>query len=98
MQRLWTVVSGQQLSGNRLLSDLRTLIDASREQVARTVNSALVGLYWHIGKRIREDVLNEQRAEYGHQSVDALSRQLTVEYGRGFTRANLFHMNPSTEH
>ena len=77
---------------DRLLSDLRTLIETAREQVARTVNSALVGLYWHIGKRIREDVLNEQRAGYGEQVVEALSRQLTSEYGKGYSRRSLFRM------
>ncbi len=49
-------------------------------------------LYWNIGKRIREDVLKNKRADYGEQIVSALSAQLTAEYGRGFTRANLFHM------
>ena len=52
----------------------------------------LVGLYWHIGKRIRDDILREQRAVYGEQIVQALSAQLTVEYGRGFGRRNLFQM------
>ena len=52
----------------------------------------MVGLYWHIGKRIREDVLNEQRAEYGQQIVSALSAQLTTEFGRGFDRFNLSRM------
>jgi hypothetical protein len=80
------------LPTDRLLGDIRSLIELAREQTARAVNSALVGLYWHIGKRIREDVLEERRAEYGQQIVYALSRQLTEEYGRGFTRANLFHM------
>ena len=37
----------------------------AREQVARTVNSGMVGLYWHIGRRIRKHLLLEQRAEYG---------------------------------
>ena len=76
----------------RLVSDLRQLIEQSREQVAQTVNSALVWLYWNIGKRIKEDVLKNRRADYGEQIVSALSAQLTAEYGRGFTRANLFHM------
>ena len=48
---------------NRLLGDVRALIEAAREQTARAVNAALVGLYWHIGKRVREDVLREKRAE-----------------------------------
>ncbi len=75
-----------------LLGDLRQLIEAAREQTARAVNSTLVTMYWQIGKRIREDVLHQQRASYGEEIVYALSRQLTAEYGRGFTRANLFHM------
>jgi predicted nuclease of restriction endonuclease-like (RecB) superfamily len=75
-----------------LLGDIRSLIESAREQTARAVNSALVGLYWHIGKRIREDVLHEQRAGYGEEIVSTLSKQLTAEYGRGFDRRNLFHM------
>jgi predicted nuclease of restriction endonuclease-like (RecB) superfamily len=82
----------KKVSANRLLSDIRQLIEHSREQVARTVNSALVGLYWRIGKRIREDILREKRAEYGEQIVSALSTQLTAEYGRGFDRSNLSRM------
>jgi predicted nuclease of restriction endonuclease-like (RecB) superfamily len=76
----------------RLLSDLRALIGAAREQTARAVNSALVGLNWHIGKRIREDVLREKRADYGEKIVQTLSAQLTAEYGRGYGRRNLFQM------
>jgi hypothetical protein len=53
------------VSADRLLSDVRGLIEQARQQVARTVNSAMAALYWQIGKRIREDVLHEQRAEYG---------------------------------
>jgi hypothetical protein len=49
--------------------------------VARTVNSAMVALYWQIGKRIREDILHEKRAGYGEEIVPALSAQLTLEYG-----------------
>ncbi len=37
------------VSTDRLLGDIRALIEAAREQTARAVNSALVGLYWHIG-------------------------------------------------
>lgn len=76
----------------RLVSDLRKLIEQSRQEVAQTVNSALVWLYWNIGKRIREDVLKNKRAEYGEQIVYALSRQLAAEYGRGFGRRNLEQM------
>jgi predicted nuclease of restriction endonuclease-like (RecB) superfamily len=79
-------------SARPLLADVRGLILAAREGVARAVNSGLVLLYWEIGRRIRQDILREQRAEYGEQIVSALSRQLTVEFGRGFSRRNLFNM------
>jgi uncharacterized Zn finger protein len=76
----------------RLVNDLRRLIDQAREQLARTVNSALVVLYWSIGRRIREDVLNKKRADYGNEIIATLSQQLTQEYGRGFGRRSLEQM------
>jgi predicted nuclease of restriction endonuclease-like (RecB) superfamily len=75
-----------------LLQDLRALIAASRQDVARSVNSALVVLYWNVGQRIRQDILKERRAGYGQRIVHALSAGLTAEYGDGFSRPNLFRM------
>lgn len=75
-----------------LLGDIRQLVDAARQQTARAVNSTLVVMYWQIGKRIREDVLGNERAEYGKEIVSALSAELTQEYGRGFDRRNLHYM------
>jgi hypothetical protein len=68
------------------------MIAGAREQVARTVNSGLTVLYWHIGTRIREDLLKEKRAKYGKKIVQAVARQLTTEFGRGWSRSNLFQM------
>ena len=75
-----------------LLGDLRRLIAEARQDVARQVNSALVLLYWRVGKRIRQDILKEKRAEYGERIVSALGTQLTAEFGRGFGPRNLFRM------
>ncbi len=75
-----------------LAADIRALIEAARHRVAQTVNAELVLLNWQIGNRIRRDILQEIRAEYGDQIVSTLSRQLTTEYGAGFSRQNLFHM------
>lgn len=75
-----------------LLSDLRQLIAEARQDVARQVNSALVLLYWRVGKRIRQDVLKEKRADYGGQIVSALGRQLEAEFGQGFSEKSLWHM------
>jgi len=75
-----------------LLSDIRALILAAREQVARAVDSGLSALYWHVGRRIHQDILHEQRAEYGQEIVSALGRQLEAEFGRGFSEKSLRHM------
>jgi hypothetical protein len=75
-----------------LLADLRQLIDAARQQTARAVNSTLVMMYWHVGRRIRDDVLGNDRGEYGKQIVATLSRQLREEDGRGFTEKALWRM------
>jgi len=68
------------------------LILATRETVAQGVNSALVRLYWQIGQRIRMDILKGKRADYGEKIVHAVSAQLAAEFGRGFTKRNLFSM------
>jgi predicted nuclease of restriction endonuclease-like (RecB) superfamily len=75
-----------------LLADVSELILTAREAVARTVNTGLTFLYWEIGTRIRRDILQEKRAEYGEQIVHALSAQLEAEFGPGFTKRNLFNM------
>jgi len=75
-----------------LLKDLRELIATARQDVARQVNSALVLLYWRVGKRIHQDILKGERAEYGEQIVSAVSRELAAEFGQGFSEKNLWHM------
>ena len=75
-----------------LLGDIRQVIEAAREHTAQAVNSTLVMMYWQIGKRVRQDVLGNERAEYGKEILQTLSAQLTAEYGRGFDRRNLHYM------
>jgi len=76
----------------KLAGDVRQIIESTRIRVAQSVNAELVMMNWKIGVRIHRDILAEARAEYGEQIVSTLSRQLTVEYGAGFSRQNLFHM------
>jgi predicted nuclease of restriction endonuclease-like (RecB) superfamily len=76
----------------QLLGDIRQLIETSRAGLAITVNSALTLLYWQIGQRIRNEVLQGERAEYGEQIVSTLAKQLEADYGRGFSSKNLRHM------
>lgn len=80
------------LATDAILSELRALIEGARQRVAVSVNRELVLLYWDLGKRIRVETLNQERAEYGEQIVQTLSGQLTQEFGTGYSRANLFSM------
>lgn len=75
-----------------LIDDLRSMIDQTKEAIAATVNSRLTMLYWHVGSRIRTEILNNERAEYGSQIVATVSRQLAGEYGKGFVEKSLWRM------
>jgi len=75
-----------------LLPDLRQMIVTAREQVARAIDGRLALLYWEVGRRIQQDILRQKRANYGQQIVTTLSRQLSREFGGGWSRFNLSRM------
>jgi hypothetical protein len=76
----------------KLFKELRDLIQSTRAGVAQAVNSALVLLYWQVGHRIRSEILESRRAEYGEQVVPTLATQLALEFGQGFAEKNLRRM------
>ena len=75
-----------------MLSEIRALIESARQRVAANVNAELSLLYWSIGKRINNDILKNERAEYGKQVISVLAEQLTKEYGKGWTDKQLRRM------
>jgi len=75
-----------------LVDELRSLIQETRTKVARSVNLALVQLYWQIGTQIRTEVLKSKRADYGKQICVTMSHKLVAEFGNGFSRSNLTRM------
>ena len=74
---------------NPLFGEIKSLIEQGRQQVAVAVNSAMSMLYWNIGKRINEEILQNKRAEYGKEIVVSLARQLEIEYGKGWGEKQL---------
>jgi hypothetical protein len=92
-----SVALGVDTLAAQLLKDVRTLILQARERLAVSVNSELTLLYWHIGGRIRQDVLGSERAEYGQQILATLSQQLIREFGKGFAVSALSRMMTFTE-
>ncbi|WP_235009692.1 PDDEXK nuclease domain-containing protein [Algoriphagus boritolerans] len=79
-------------SESHLFQDLSSLIEQSRNQIAVVANSALTLLFWKVGKRISDEILNNERAEYGKQIIATISAQLEVNYGRNFTEKNVRRM------
>lgn len=76
-----------------LITNIKSLLDQAKKQVALTVNTTMVKTYFEIGKMIVEDEQNgENRAEYGKEVLKNLSSELTKEYGRGFSVRGLERM------
>ena len=80
------------LSNRDLLNELSQLIEQSKQQVAVQANSAVTILFWQIGNRINQDILQNKRAEYGKQIVSTVATQLENKYGRNFEIKNLRRM------
>lgn len=68
------------------------MIDQARQSIATAINASLTILYWQVGKRIRKEILQNERAEYGQKIVATVSRQLSIDYGSGFAEKNLRRM------
>jgi predicted nuclease of restriction endonuclease-like (RecB) superfamily len=81
----------------QLIKDVAGLIEESKLHVAQTVNTTLTLLYWKIGKRINDEILQHKRAGYGKQIVATLSRQLVEKHGKGWDDKTLRHCLRSAE-
>jgi predicted nuclease of restriction endonuclease-like (RecB) superfamily len=78
---------------NSLMAEIKKILNTSRQNVAQHVNSELLNAYWNIGRIIIEhEQDSKDRAEYGAQTLKELSKMLTAEFGRGFSRSNLQNM------
>ena len=81
-----------EITNNSLFEQIKNLIEQTKNNVAIAVNSSLTIMYWEIGNKINQDILKNQRAEYGKEIVVTLSRQLQDNFGKGFDEKNLRRM------
>lgn len=76
-----------------LIKQIRTLVERARVNVTRNINKEILQTYWQIGKHIVEFEQNGSiKAEYGKQLLIKLSKELSIELGKGFSRSNLTYM------
>ena len=76
-----------------VVQEVKTVLTTARQKVATQVNSELLNTYWNIGRIICEHEQSDpERADYGKQTIKELSKALTKEFGKGFSRSNLQNM------
>jgi predicted nuclease of restriction endonuclease-like (RecB) superfamily len=76
-----------------LIKQIRSLVEGARYNVARNINKEILNTYWHVGKYIVEyEQAGNLKAAYGKQLLINLSKELSLELGKGFSRSNLQNM------
>jgi DUF1016 N-terminal domain len=80
-----------QLADNSMFGEIKQLIQEAKQRAAVSVNIELTLLYWQVGKRISNEVLKNKRAEYGKKIISNLARDLTLAFGRGWSKKQLHH-------
>ena len=74
-----------------ILKDMCGIIESSQKAAYRAVNTTLIQRNWLLGYRIAsEELQGEDRAKYGAEIIKKLAKELSVEYGRGYTKSNLY--------
>lgn len=78
------------LPDDKLFHDVKTLVLRARQNAYRAVDAERVLLNWQVGQRIRTDILQNQRAEFGKQVIKNLAERLVAEFGNSYNRYNLW--------
>lgn len=69
-------------------NEIKNILNTARNKVYQSANFAMVEAYWNIGKSIIEEQGGNEKAECGTGLLKALSKQMTQDFGKGFTVAN----------
>ena len=71
---------------------ISALIDQRRKAVQNVVNNAMVSMYWNVGKYLVDEVLQNQKPEYGKRIIENISNRLSENYGSGFDKSAVTRM------
>ena len=82
----------KELAISGLFKDISKMIEHAKQHVSREFNITHVTLNWHIGNRVNQEILKDERADYGKQVVSKLSEQLQHSYGAGYDKTALSRM------
>lgn len=73
-------------------SQIKEILLNARHRVYQTANFEMVLAYWKIGKSIVEKQDGNKKSEYGKGLIKELSKQMTKDFGKGYTERNLWNM------
>jgi predicted nuclease of restriction endonuclease-like (RecB) superfamily len=77
----------------QMLEKIGIILEKGRKQAYSVVNNVLVKTYWDVGREIVEyEQKGKEKAEYGSELLDRLSKDLKKRYGKGFSRRNVLDM------
>lgn len=76
---------------NSLFNDACVIIEQAKTIAYKSVDEILIKRNWLLGMRIQHEVLKDKRAEYGEQVIKKLAKDLSVNYGKGFSMRNLYY-------
>ena len=75
---------------SHLYQRIRQILESARTNMARSVNTTQVVANWLIGREIvEEEQQGKARADYGEGLIRNLTAQLQMDYGSGYSLANV---------
>ena len=87
------IISVNESEYNDLLKNIGNELEQGRQRAAAAINNAIVTSYWKIGQHIVEfEQKGHEKAEYGSELLNNLSKDLTDRYGKGFSISNVYRM------
>jgi predicted nuclease of restriction endonuclease-like (RecB) superfamily len=75
-----------------LFSNISSIIEKRKFSVVTTANSHVILMFWEIGRYINQNILEDERADYGKKILSTVSTKLVTQYGKSFVEANLYRM------
>ena len=82
-----------QILENNFYKNIKNILQNARSNAYRQINFIMVEAYWNIGKQIvEEEQRGKHRAEYGKALIKELSKRLTEDFGKGFSKRNIYNM------
>ena len=75
---------------SQVINDIKQIIDTGRNAAYAAVDTTMIATYWNIGRRIvEEEQHGQERAQYGKELIKTLAKELTHEYGSGYSQRYL---------